>query len=61
MKTIKALKEFGVTDDQILKIATQRWLKDSISLLKEALYKKWNIDTLTAMETVKKIKSELDE
>lgn len=59
MKTAKTLKEFGITDDQILEIAIEPRLKDAVNKLKSYIHSKWIMDTVTAMKVVKKLKEEL--
>mgnify|MGYP001389547552 CR=1 FL=1 len=56
---VSVLKEFGLTDDQILSIAIKDTLGESIKLLKEYIGNKWQMDTITAMQTAKKLKEEL--
>ena len=58
--TIKSLKAFGLKDDDILEIAVKERLRDSIDYLKEKVYDKWHLDTLTAMKIITKIKEELN-
>lgn len=57
-KVSKILVEFGLTDDQILNIAICETLGKGVNLLKEYMKEKWGMDTITAMQTVKKLKEE---
>jgi hypothetical protein len=52
------LKDFGLTDDQILEIACTDTLGAGVNILKSHIYHKWSMDTITAMQTVKKLKEE---
>lgn len=58
--TIESLKAFGLKDDDILEIAIKERLRDSIDYLKEKVYDKWHLDTLTVMKIITKIKEELN-
>lgn len=53
------LKEFELSDDQILNIAICDTLGAGVNLLREYIGGKWRMDTITAMKTVKKLKDEL--
>jgi len=54
------LKEFGLTDDQILSIALEERLTDATNKLIELIWEKWNMTRLDAMATVEKLKSEFN-
>lgn len=56
----KTLKEFGLTDDQILNIAIEHRITDAITILRDILYNKWNIDKLTAHKVVLELKKEFE-
>lgn len=53
---INTLKSIGVTDDQIIEIASTRTLKEAVTLVREYVAKKVYIDTLGAMRIVQHIK-----
>lgn len=57
-KVSEILKEFGLTDDQILEIACEPRLTDAAELLRDAIWNKWNMTKLIAMQTVKNLKDE---
>jgi hypothetical protein len=58
-KVSEVLKGFGLPDDTILEIALSGTLKEGVSILKNAMSGKWDMDTITAMKTVEKLKTEL--
>jgi len=55
----EVLKEFGLTDDQILELVLIESLKIAVDKLKEYMSDKWNLDTVTAMKTLQKLREEL--
>ena len=58
-KPSEVLKKFGINDEDILNIALADTLGKGVSILKLLLFKKWDIDTLSAMKLVKELKDEL--
>lgn len=58
-KPSEVLKKFGINDEDILNIALADTLGKGVSILKLLLFKKWDIDTLSAMKLVKELKAEL--
>ncbi len=54
------LKEFELSDDQILDIVLQERLVDAIALLKDYIQDKWIMDTLTAQKVVLALRKELN-
>jgi len=58
-KVSEILKDFGLSDDQILEIACSERLTDGVSLLTQYLSCVWNIDKITAMGTIETLKEEL--
>jgi hypothetical protein len=59
-QTSDILKEFGLSDDDILKIATEPRLTDATNLLILAIWDKWNMTRLQAMDVVKSLKKEFE-
>lgn len=57
--TAKVLKEFGLTDDEILDVAIEPRLKEAVEKLKWFIRERWIMDTITAMKTVEALKKEL--
>ncbi len=57
-KVSVVLKEFGLNDDQILSIAIADTLGEGVKILKSIISDKWTMDTITAMQTVTKLKEE---
>lgn len=54
------LKEFDLTDDQILNIAIEPKLGAAVNMLKEVMWEKWNMDTVTAMKVIEKLRAEFN-
>lgn len=58
-KIVRALKDFNITDDQILEITIEPKITVAARKLQELLENKWNIPTLDALAIVKQLKQQL--
>ncbi len=56
----KILKEFGLTDDDILTIAIEPRLTDATNKLIVLIWDKYNMTRLEAMQIVENLKKELN-